>query len=200
MTKFEIPKNKKATRLNKAIPVEVERETYDDEHEKLYRDFEQEVKDAELEKAQKIPKVQAAEAEATTAAAAHAVVTVAAAALKAAADGQTIIKNIAEAAEASEASEAREMEGKDRDSCPHTRKKEDGEKRTNSLNQHEDQSKYQVENRTKRQDKIQKILEDFKGTSNILSIKSVKKRILTPIVKNKKRNHQHETGNCKCFR
>ena len=41
--------------------------------------------------------------------------TVAAAALTAAADGQTITKNIAEAAEASEASEAQEMEGKDKE-------------------------------------------------------------------------------------
>ena len=65
----------------------------------MYKDLEQEVKDAELEKTQE----KAAEAEATMAAAAQAVVTVAAAALTAAADGKTITKNNAEAAEASEA-------------------------------------------------------------------------------------------------
>ena len=98
MAKFEIP-TKKATRRSKALPVVVERETCDDEHEKLYRDHEQEVKDAEPKKAQKIPKAQAADAEATTVTAVQAVVMVATAALAAAADGQTIKKNIAEAAE-----------------------------------------------------------------------------------------------------
>ena len=39
--------------------------------------------------------------------------------------------------------------------------------------------------RLKRQEKIQKILEKVKGTKNISSIKSVKKRILIPRVKNK---------------
>ena len=39
--------------------------------------------------------------------------------------------------------------------------------------------------RTKRQEQIQKILEKVKGTKNISSIKSVKKRILIPKVKNK---------------
>ena len=38
--------------------------------------------------------------------------------------------------------------------------------------------------RLKRQEKIQKILEKVKGTKNISSIKSVKKRILIPRVKN----------------
>ena len=40
--------------------------------------------------------------------------------------------------------------------------------------------------RKKRQVKIQKILEDLKGTRNILSIKSVKRRIFISKVKNKK--------------
>ena len=39
--------------------------------------------------------------------------------------------------------------------------------------------------RTKRQEKIQKILEKVKGTKNISNIKTVKKRILIPKVKNK---------------
>ena len=39
--------------------------------------------------------------------------------------------------------------------------------------------------RTKRQVEIQKILEKVKGTRNIPSIKSMKKRILIPKVKNK---------------
>ena len=37
----------------------------------------------------------------------------------------------------------------------------------------------------KRQEKMQKILEKVKGTKNISNIKSVKKRILIPKVKNK---------------
>ena len=37
----------------------------------------------------------------------------------------------------------------------------------------------------KRQETIQKILEEVKGTRNISSIKSVKKRILIPKIKNK---------------
>ena len=116
MAKFEIPKKqRKASRRSKAPSVDIGRETCGDEHEMMYRDLEREVNDAEPEKAQKIPKTQGAEAEATTAAAAQAVVTVAAAALTAATDGQTITKNIAEAEEASEASEAREMESKDKE-------------------------------------------------------------------------------------
>ena len=39
--------------------------------------------------------------------------------------------------------------------------------------------------KTKRQEKIQKILEKVKGAKNISCIKSVKKRILIPKVKNK---------------
>ena len=39
--------------------------------------------------------------------------------------------------------------------------------------------------KTKRQEKIQKVLEKVKGTQNISSIKSVKKRILITKVKNK---------------
>ena len=40
--------------------------------------------------------------------------------------------------------------------------------------------------RKKRQGKIQKILENLKGTRNIFNIKSMKKRVLIPKVKNKK--------------
>ena len=57
MAKFEIPKKtKKSTRRNKAPSVEIERETCEDGHELMYRDLEQEVKDAEPEKAQKTTK------------------------------------------------------------------------------------------------------------------------------------------------
>ena len=181
-------KTKKASHRSKALPVEVERETCDDEHEKLYRDLEQEVKDAEPEKAQKIPNAQSAEAEAKTAAAAQAVATVATAALTAAVDGQTITKNIAEAAEASEASEAREMEGKDQEILAliqerkKTAKHEKGEFVKSSKRSKNGSGK----KRKKRRDKFQKILEDVKGTRNILSTKSVKNRILIPKVRNKK--------------
>ena len=80
---------KKTTRRSKAPSVEIERETCEDGHELMYRELEQEVKDAEPKKAQR-PRKKAAEAEATTAAAAQAVVMVAAAALTAVADGKTI--------------------------------------------------------------------------------------------------------------
>ena len=40
--------------------------------------------------------------------------------------------------------------------------------------------------RTKRKEKIQKILEELKGTKNIPNIKSMKKRILIPKIKNMK--------------
>ena len=53
MAKFEIPKKPKKTRRNKAPSVEIERETCGDGHELMYRDLEQEVKDAEPEKTQK---------------------------------------------------------------------------------------------------------------------------------------------------
>ena len=53
MAKIEIPKKqKKTTRRNKAPSVEIERETCEDGHELMYRELEQEVKDAEPEKAQ----------------------------------------------------------------------------------------------------------------------------------------------------
>ena len=45
---------------------------------------------------------------------------------------------------------------------------------------------HQRKKRKKRQVKIQKILEEHRGTRNILSTKSVKKRVLIPKVKNKK--------------
>ena len=89
----------------------------------------------------------------------------AAAALTAAADGKTITKNNAEAAEASEAaSEAQEA---------------------NPRNQQKRSKNASEKKRKTRQEKIQKILEELKGTRNILSTKSVKKRILIPKVKNK---------------
>ena len=43
---------------------------------------------------------------------------------------------------------------------------------------------HQITKRNKRQGKIQKILEDLKWTRNILNTKSMKKRVLIPIVKN----------------
>ena len=58
MAKFEIPikpkKKKDNTSQQGALgPFEIERETCGEEHELMYRDLEQEVKDAELEKAQR---------------------------------------------------------------------------------------------------------------------------------------------------
>ena len=97
----------------------------------MYRDLEQEVKDAEPEKVQKTTITKAVEAEPTTAAptaaadgeaitrtdavAAEATAMAATAALTAAADDGTITKNNAEAAEATDASEAQETKGKDKE-------------------------------------------------------------------------------------
>ena len=51
MAKFEIQKKpKKITRRNKMPSVEIERETCGDEHESMYKELEQGVKDAEPEK------------------------------------------------------------------------------------------------------------------------------------------------------
>ena len=45
---------------------------------------------------------------------------------------------------------------------------------------------YQREKRMKRQQDIQRILEDFKGVTNIQRIKSVKKKVLITKIKNEK--------------
>ena len=72
---------------------------------------------------------------------------------------------------------------------PHTRKKNDQKtKRRNVFETWARRSKSASEKkkRTARQEKIQKILEELKGTKNISNIKSAKKRILIPKVKNRK--------------
>ena len=114
MAKFEIPeKAKKKSRRNKAPSVEIEGDTKKKEEltdqtredglEPIYKDLEQEVKDAEPEKVQKTATKKAAVTEAATAA------------LQAATDGDAITKNNAEAAEATEASEAQETRDKDQE-------------------------------------------------------------------------------------
>ena len=187
MAKFEISKKPtKTTRRDKVPSVEIEGETGGNEHESMCKDLEQEVKVAEPEKTQK----KAAEAKATTIAEAQAVATVTAVASSAAADGKTITKINAEATEASEAaSEAQGTEGEDKEILAFIQ-----ERKTTA--KHEKERNREISKKIKkcirekkgkkRQGKIRKILENFKGTRNILNIKSMKKRVLIPKVKNKK--------------
>ena len=102
MAKFEIPKAKRNPSRNKAPPKDLDRVTWEDEHDLKYNDLEQQVNDAEPEKIQK----KEAEAKASTTVEAQAVATVAAAASSAAADRQSITKKYAVASEATEAPEA----------------------------------------------------------------------------------------------
>ena len=53
MAKFDIPKENREPRRNKAPPTDLDRITYEDEHELKYNDLKHEVKDAEPEKTQK---------------------------------------------------------------------------------------------------------------------------------------------------
>ena len=121
-------------------------------------------------------KKKAAEAEATTAAAAQAVAMAAAVALMAAADGKTITKNNADAAEASEAaSEAQETEIKDKEIPALIQ-----ERKTTAKHEKERIRKIckklknasEKKKRTTRQGKIQKILEELKGTRKTSSVPS----------------------------
>ena len=108
MAKFEIPKAKKKSRRNKAPLNYCERDTCGDEHELMYRDFEQKVKEAEPKKTKKITGKETTEAEARIlaqmATAAEAAARAATTASTAAADGKSITKSYAVAAEATEAS------------------------------------------------------------------------------------------------
>ena len=87
------------------------------------------------------------------------------------------------------ASEAQETEGKDKEILALIQ-----ESKTTAKHEKErireiskkDQKMHQRKKRKTRQEQIQKILEELKGTRNILSSKSVKKRIFIPKVKNNK--------------
>ena len=114
--------------------------------------------------------------------------TAAAAASSAAADGQSVTKSYAVATEATEAPEAQETKEKDNEILALIQ-----ERKTTA--KHEKERIREISKKIKncirdnkrrtRQEKIQKILENLKGTKNISSIKSVKKRVLIPKVKNK---------------
>ena len=120
-------KKQRKTRHNKATPAAIEGDaqkkrqltdqTREDGFEPLYRDFEQEVKDAEPEKVQWTATKKAAAAASATAA------------LTAAADGDTITKNNAEAAEATVASEAQDKDkGEEIPALIQARKKDEKER------------------------------------------------------------------------
>ena len=64
MAKFEIPKEKRKPRRNKAPPTDREKDACEDEHEIMYRDLEQEVQEAEPSKTKKTTANGATEAEA----------------------------------------------------------------------------------------------------------------------------------------
>ena len=54
--------------------------------------------------------------------------------------------------------------------------------------------------RSRSQEKIQRILEECRGTKNISGIKSVRKRVLIPTVKKRQRRDNHiEKRDCKCL-
>ena len=106
---------------------------------------------------------------------------------KAAADGQSITNAHAAAFDGTVASEAQETTGKDeKNRALIEERKTTAKHEKERIREISKEKKYIRENnRTKRQEKIQKILEKVKGTRNIPSIKSTKKRILIPKVKNK---------------
>ena len=196
MAKFEIPKDKSKSRHTKAPECERESETCEDGNEQKYRDLEQEVKEAEpgtskesTKKESTNTKAKAKEQKPEAGEDEEQAASAAALADTAAADGQSMTKTHAEVFEGAVAPEAQETTEKRRkNQGPHTRKEDDGEarKRANPRNQQKDQKIYIRENKkTKRQERIQKILEKVKGTKNIPSIKSTKKRILIPKVKDK---------------
>ena len=177
MAKFEIPKTKKTPRRNKAPSSEIEKDTCEDEHELMYRDLKQEVKEAEPNKIKKKTTKEETEAEARAAAQTAA----AAAASTAAADGEAITKNNAEAAEATEASEARETKDKDEEILVLIQERKTTAKHEKERIREISKKIKKCIRENKKEDKtrkIQKILEELKGTRNISSINSVKKRIL----------------------
>ena len=195
MAKFEIPKDQGKPRHNKAPKCESERKTYDDDNEQKNGDLEQEVKEAEpgtskesmtkeAADAKVMPLEQKSEAKIDVAPAASA----ASPSSAAAADGQPIRGACAAAIEGTAASEAQETTVRDEkiraliQERKTTAKHEKGRIRDISK---EIKKWIRQNKRTKRQVKIQKILEKIKGTKNIPSIKSMKKRILIPKVKNK---------------
>ena len=164
----------------------------DDEQQHKYKDLEQEVKDAEPKKSKestteeatgtkaeaKVQKAEAKEAEARAASAASA----------AAADGQSIKKNDAAASAGTVASEVQETKGKDEKILALIQ-----ERKSTAKNEKEKIKEISKEikrcirdnKRSKRREKCEKILEEVKGTRNISSVTSVKKRILITKVKNK---------------
>ena len=196
MAKFEIPKEKTKgkPRQTKAPATEQQSETCDDEKQQKYIDLEQEVKEAESRTNTKSAagevtdtsaeavrqEAEASEAEGKTA-------TDASAAQAAAADDESIEQRHAAALEGTAASEAQERNGKDERIRALVQERKTTEKHNNDriFEISKEIKKYIRDNkRTKRQEKY-KILEKVKGTKNTSSIKSVKKRILIPKVKNK---------------
>ena len=189
MAKFEIPKDKSKPRHTKAPKGERENETCEDGNEQNYRDLEQEVKEAEpgtskestkkemtnTKAKAKERKPEAGEDEAHAAPAA-------ALAATAAADGQAITKTHAEA---SEGAVAQKKDEKIRALIQERETTAKHEKERIREISKEIKKYIRAHKRTKRQERIQKILEKVQGTRNIPNIKSVKRRILMPKVRNK---------------
>ena len=141
MAKFEIPKEKAKgkPRQTKAPKNEQQRETCEEDQEQKYLDIEHEVKEAEPGKNTKNAAGEATEARAETVRQEANEVqdegwsaTEASAASAAAADGKSITKRHAAAPEETAASEAQDVNEKDRDSGPRTRKEDNREARKRS--------------------------------------------------------------------
>ena len=195
MAKLELPKEKGKPRHTNAPTTEREGGTCEDENEQKYGDLEQEVKEAEpgtskesttkeAADAKVMPLEQKPEAKIDVAPASSA----ASPSSAEAADGQPIRGACAAASERTAASEAQETTVRDEkiraliQERKMMAKHEKGRIREIS----KEITKWIRDNkRTERQVKIQKILEKVQGTRNIPSIKSMKKHILIPKIKNK---------------
>ena len=158
-------------------------QTREDVHESEYNDLEQEVKDAEPEKVQKIATKKATEAEAATAA------------LTAAAGGDAITKNSAEAAEATVAAEAQD---KDEEILALIQ-----ERKTTGKHEKE-RIRNQQKEKTKGRRGKKKNTEDIGRTHrNEEHLQHQDGKKANPHPKEKKqrrRNHQHKRRHCKCIR
>ena len=154
-------------------------QTREDGLEPIYKDLEQEVKDAEPEKVQKTATKKAAVTEAATAA------------LTAAADGDAIKKNNAGSSRSNRSirSTRNKRQRQEIVALIQERKmteKHEKKERIREISKKIKKKCIREKERTTRQEKIQKILEEPKGTKNISNIKSAKKRIFIPKIKNKK--------------
>ena len=193
MAKFEIPKERRKPCRKKAPGTDCERNTCDnDEHVTMYRDLEQEVKEADPKKIKKTTAKEATKAEARAltqkAAEAEAAALAASAAFSAAKEEDLIAMSTAAAAEGTEASEAQETKQKDKEILALIQEWKTTAKHEKERIREISKKIKNCTRENKKKDKTRTNPEDHgrvKGTRNISSIKSVKKRILITKVKSK---------------